>query len=64
MSYTPKGYEIGYSSQGCSHIPQADWAAGSTWVVLFAAAVLLGAFVAMKARLKDPLMPLARRCCR
>ncbi|MET8423951.1 MFS transporter [Nocardia sp. NPDC004860] len=40
-------------------VVRADWAASSTWVVLFAAAVLLGAFVAIQARRKEPLMPLS-----
>ncbi|MGV9665202.1 MFS transporter [Nocardia niigatensis] len=40
-------------------VVRADWAAGSTWVVLVAAVVLLVAFVAIQARRREPLMPLS-----
>lgn len=40
-------------------VVRADWTSASTWLVLAAAAILLGAFVAIQARRKEPLMPLA-----
>ncbi|MFI6870509.1 MFS transporter [Nocardia sp. NPDC050406] len=40
-------------------VVRAEWAAVSTWVILAVAAALLAAFVAIQARRREPLMPLA-----
>ncbi|MFD9804791.1 MFS transporter, partial [Streptomyces sp. NPDC059071] len=40
-------------------VVRGDWAATSTWVVLLAAVALLGAFIAIQARRREPLMPLS-----
>ncbi|MGW4350859.1 MFS transporter [Nocardia sp. NPDC004582] len=40
-------------------VVRGDWSATSTWVVLAAAVALLGAFIAIQARRREPLMPLS-----
>jgi MFS family permease len=39
--------------------PEAGWASGQTWLTLAAAAVLLGGFLAIQARRREPLMRLS-----